>query len=234
MGVVTEDPNPDQRDELLRNALRHATTYLDSLAQRRVPPLATTDELGTAFGGPLPEQGQDALEVIDDLCLGAEPGLTAVSSPRFFGFVIGGTYPVAIAADWLTSAWDQNVGLREVTPAHSAAREAVEGWFVRLLGLPAGTTMGTVTGGLMANFTGLAVGRHAVLAKVGWNVEELGLQAAPRIRVLVGEERHDTVDLALRYLGLGAAQDPSRPTTRAAYESMLLRRHSTAVTACRP
>ena len=144
--------------------------------------------------------------MLERLVANAEPGLTAMSSPRFFGFVIGGTYPVALAADWLTSTWDQNVGLREVTPAHSAAREAVEGWLTQLLGLPAGTTMGTVTGGLMANFTGLTAGRHAVLVRAGWDVEERGLQGAPRVRVLVGEERHDTVDLALRYLGLGTPE----------------------------
>ncbi len=93
-----------------------------------------------------------------------------------------------------------------MTPAHSAAREGVERWLVDLLGLPAGTTMGTVTGGLMANFTGLAAGRHAVLARAGWDVAEQGLQGAPRVRVLVGAERHDTIDLALRYLGLGAPE----------------------------
>ena len=202
------EPQSDsqQRHALLNRALQHASAYLAGLPERPVPPHATTDELVDTFGGPLPEQGEDPLQVIDDLQQKAEPGLTAHSSPRFFGFVIGGTFPVGIAADWLTSAWDQNSGLREVTPAHSAAREAVEGWFIDILGLPAAATMGTVTGGMMANFTGLAAGRHAVLARDGWDVEQRGLQGAPRVRVLVGEERHDTVDLALRYLGLGAPE----------------------------
>lgn len=188
---------------VLARALEHATAYLDDLPDRRVPATATADELAAAFGGALPAEGQDAVEVVDTLARIAEPGLCATSSPRFFGFVIGGTYPVAVAADWLTSAWDQNTGLRQVTPAHSAAREAVEGWLVDLLGLPSGTTMGTVTGGMMANFTGLAVARHEVLRRVGWDLARDGLHQAPRVRVLVGAERHDTVDLALRYLGLG-------------------------------
>jgi len=195
-----------ERDALLDLAAARAKAYLDGLAERRVPAPVTTDDLLDSFAGPTPTSGADPQTVIESLCEKAEPGLTAMGSPRFFGFVIGGTYPVALAADWLTSAWDQNAGLREVTPAHSAAREAVQGWFTDLLGLPQGTTMGTVTGGLMANFTGLAAARHAVLARAGWDVEARGLQGAPRVRVLVGAERHDTVDLALRYLGLGAPQ----------------------------
>jgi len=205
LGVMTAPPDPELR-ALLGRAYEHALQYLDGLSERRVPALVSADDLVGSFGGPLPDEPADALAVLDRLADIAEPGLTAVSSPRFFGFVIGGTYPVGIAADWLAAAWDQNVGLREVTPAHSAAREAVEGWLLDLLGLPATATVGTVTGGTMANFTGLAAGRNAVLARAGWDVEERGLQGAPSLRVLVGEERHDTVDLALRYLGLGAPE----------------------------
>ena len=196
----------DDRDALLDLAANEAKAYLDDVDQRAVPPAVLTDDLLPAFREPMTAAGRDPREVLERLVANAEPGLTAMSSPRFFGFVIGGTYPVALAADWLTSTWDQNVGLREVTPAHSAAREAVEGWLTQLLGLPTGTTMGTVTGGLMANFTGLTAGRHAALTRSGWDVEERGLQGAPRVRVLVGAERHDTVDLALRYLGLGAPE----------------------------
>ncbi len=200
---------PDQHDQthdLLDRAHAHAQRFLDGLPERRVPAAASTDDLREAFGGPLPEGPTDPLEVIDALAQAAEPGLAALASPRFFGFVIGGTYPVSIAADWLVSAWDQNVGLREVTPAHSAARDAVQAWVLDLLGLPATATVGTVTGGMMANFSGLAAARHAVLARAGWDVEADGLQGAPRVRVLVSEQRHSTIDLALRYLGLGAAQ----------------------------
>ena len=196
----------NDRDTLLDLAANEAKAYLDGVAHRAVPPAFGTDTLLPAFSEPLPAHGRDPREVLELLIANAEPGLTAMSSPRFFGFVTGGTYPVAMAAEWLTSAWDQNAALREVTPAHSAAREAVEGWLTDLLDLPTGTTMVTVTGGLMANFTGLAAGRHAVLARAGWDVEAHGLQGAPRVRVLVGAERHVTVDLALRYLGLGTPQ----------------------------
>ena len=189
--------------DLLAQAAAHAARYLEGVPERPVPASVSADDLVAAFGGPLPDGPQSPAEVLEQLVRIAEPGLTTMSSPRFFGFVVGGTYPVGIAADWLTSAWDQNVGLREVTPAHSAAREAVQDWVVDLLGLPATATVGTVTGGMMANFVGLAAGRHAVLARAGWDVNKDGLQGAPRVRVLVGAERHDTIDLALRYLGLG-------------------------------
>ena len=199
-------PDPRTSHELLTRAHQHAQRYLDGLAERPVPARATADDLRTAFGGPLPDDPVDPVETLETLVAAAEPGLAALGSPRFFGFVIGGAYPVGIAADWLTSAWDQNVGLRDVTPAHSAAREAVQAWVLDLLGLPRTATVGTVTGGMMANFSGLAAGRHAVLMRAGWDVEAYGLQGAPPVRVLVSEERHSTVDLALRYLGLGAAQ----------------------------
>ena len=191
---------------VLSAAAAHAQAYLDAVPDRRVPARATADELVDAFAVPLADEPTDPRTVIEQLVEAAEPGIATLGSPRFFGFVIGGAYPVAIAADWLATAWDQNVGLREVTTAHSAAREAVQAWVIDLLGLPADATLGTVTGGMMANFTGLAAGRHAVLSRAGWDVEADGLQGAPRVRVLAGQERHSTIDLALRYLGLGAPE----------------------------
>lgn len=127
-------------------------------------------------------------------------------SGRFFGFVIGGTHPAALAADWLVSAWDQNSGLRTLTPAHSAVEEVTSTWLLDLLGLPRQSAVGFVTGGTMANFTGLCAGRDAVLRSAGWDVAERGLAGGPPVRVLVGAGRHDTVDVALRYLGLGAPE----------------------------
>ena len=126
-----------------------------------------------------------------------------MGSGRFFGFVIGGTHPAALAADWLVSAWDQNCGLRQVTPAHSAVEDVTSAWLLDLLGLPDESAVGFVTGATMANFTGLAAGRDAVLRRAGWDVAQRGLNGGPRVRVIVGAERHDTVDLSLRYLGLG-------------------------------
>ena len=206
VGFTRTVSDADMTHDLLTAATRHALAYLESVPNRAVPARASADELASAFAVPLPQVPTDPRDVLERLVAAAEPGLATLGSPRFFGFVIGGAYPVGTAADWLATAWDQNVGLRDVTPAHSAAREAVEGWVLDLLGLPAQATVGTVTGGMMANFTGLAAGRHSVLARVGWDVEAKGLQGAPRVRVLVGEERHSTIDLALRYLGLGAPE----------------------------
>jgi glutamate/tyrosine decarboxylase-like PLP-dependent enzyme len=126
-----------------------------------------------------------------------------MGSGRFFGWVIGGTLPAALGADWLVSAWDQNTGLRYATPAAAAIEEVAGGWLVDLLGLPSGASVGFVTGATMANFTGLASARHSVLAGAGWDVHRNGLTGGPKVHVLVGDERHVTVDLALRYLGLG-------------------------------
>jgi glutamate/tyrosine decarboxylase-like PLP-dependent enzyme len=148
----------------------------------------------------------DPERVVDELATACEPGLTAIPGGRFFGFVIGGTHPAALGADWLVSAWDQNAGLRMLTPAHSAVEELTETWIVDLLGLPAGSAVGFVTGGTMANFTCLAAARDEVLRRHGWDVAARGLPGSPGVRVLVGAERHDTVDLALRYLGLGAPE----------------------------
>jgi glutamate/tyrosine decarboxylase-like PLP-dependent enzyme len=158
-----------------------------------------------ALGGPVPERSSEPAAVVDALAAAAEPGLTAMQSGRFFGFVIGGTLPAALATDWLVSAWDQNSGLLAVTPATAAAETVAGRWVLDLLGLPADSAVGFVTGGCMANTTCLAVARHHVLAAAGWDVQAHGLQDAPRLHLVVSQERHATVDSALRYLGLGDA-----------------------------
>lgn len=193
----------DQHSAALDRAHRHALDWLSSLEDRPVPPQASIDQVTQALGATLPEGGSDPAEVIDLLVEACDPGLTAMPSGRFFGFVIGGTHPAALATDWLVSAWDQNSGLRRLTPAHSAVEDVTSAWLLDLLGLPAEGAVGFVTGATMSNFTGLAAGRDAVLRKAGWEAAERGLSGGPRVRVLVGAERHDTVDLALRYLGLG-------------------------------
>ncbi len=142
-------------------------------------------------------------DVVELLATLAEPGLMAMQSGRFFGWVIGGTLPAALAADWLVSAWDQDAGLRYATPAVVAAEEAAAAWLADLLGLPADVDVGFVTGGTMANFTCLASARTSVLSREGWDVGRSGLNGAPTVDVLVGSERHETIDLSLRYLGLG-------------------------------
>lgn len=194
---------PEVYVPVLDRAAEHTRAWFSSMADRPVGPRADADEVAAGFAGALPETGCDPADVIDLLATGAEPGLMAMPSGRFFGWVIGGSHPAALGADWLVSAWDQNSALRYATPAIAAIEEAAGRWLLDLLGLSAGCDLGFTTGATMANFTCLAAGRHAVLAPLGWDVHRDGLTGAPRVHVLVGEERHETVDLALRYLGLG-------------------------------
>ncbi|MGW1343257.1 pyridoxal phosphate-dependent decarboxylase family protein [Kribbella sp. NPDC002412] len=189
----------------LGEAYERAQAYLAALPERPVGPRATAEELHAALGGALPEQPTDPQEVIAHLAKGVEEGLLPSGSGRFFGFVFGGATPAALAADWLTTVWDQNAGLYAASPAAAVVEEVAASWLVELFGLPSGTSVGFVTGAQMANFTGLAAARHAVLRQAGWDVERDGLIGAPPIRVLAGAERHDTVDRALRFLGLGTS-----------------------------
>ena len=189
----------------LGEAFEQALTYLEGLPERPVGARAGLEELRTALGGPVPEQPVEAREVVRALATAAEPGLVASPSGRFFGFVIGGAMPAALAADWLTAAWDQNAGLHVAGPAAGVVEEVAGRWLAELLGLPTQVSVGFVTGGQMANFTALAAARHEVLGRAGHDVEAAGLIGAPPLRVLAGEGRHDTIDRALRFLGLGTA-----------------------------
>lgn len=190
-------------DGLLDQARTLALDYLASLPDRPVWARASYHEMVERLGGPLPDEPTDPAEVVAALARAADPGLTAGSGSRFYGFVQGGTHPAALAADWLTATWDQNAGLTALTPAGSAAEAVVAGWALDLLGLPPTASVGFVTGGMMANFTCLGAARHALLAREGWDVERRGLAGAPPIRVLVSGAQHDTVAVAVRYLGLG-------------------------------
>jgi glutamate/tyrosine decarboxylase-like PLP-dependent enzyme len=200
------DDDPDAATgDLLRHAADLAIDYREGLPDRRVgiAPGLTVDDLRARLGGPLPVDGTDPRVVIDELADGVDPGLIAMSGPRYFGFVIGGSVPAALAADWLTSAWDQNVGLYIGTPAASVVEEVVADWLLELFGLPAGTTVGFVSGATMANFTAMAAARHAVLRGAGWDVEDQGLQGAPQVRVVCGQDVHVSLVNAVRYVGLG-------------------------------
>ena len=196
--------------DLLRRTAELAADYIDSLGERPVFPDVTPEQLRKELGGPLPDGPIPAEQVIDELAAGAEPGLVAMGSGRYFGFVIGGALPAALAADWLTSAWDQNAGLYVGGPSASVVEQITRDWLLELLGLPGESSIGFVTGTQVAHVTGLAAARWHVLDAVGWDVGREGLTGSPRIRVLVGEQGHVTVDRALRLLGLGA------PTTVAA------------------
>ncbi len=190
----------------LDRALAHARSWISSLGKRPVRPAASLESLQRAFGGPLPDRGEDPAEVLDLLAQAGEPGLMATAGPRFFGFVIGGSQPVALAADWLTSAWDQNCGLYVLSPTVAVLEETAGRWLNGLFGLPVDAGVGFVTGGQMANFTCLASARYALLGRAGWDVSEQGLFGAPEIHVVVGEEVHVTILRSLRFLGLGQAR----------------------------
>ncbi|PYQ09511.1 MAG: aspartate aminotransferase family protein [Acidobacteria bacterium] len=181
-----------------------AREFLDTLPHRPVGARADLAALRSAFGGALPARGGEPGAVIEHLAAAAEPGLVASAGPRYFGFVIGGSLPAALAADWLAAAWDQDAGLYACGPAAAVVEEVAAGWLLDLFALPPTASVGFVTGGQMANFTGLAAGRHAVLQRAGWDVEEDGLVGAPAVNVVVGEEAHVTILTALRMLGLGS------------------------------
>jgi glutamate/tyrosine decarboxylase-like PLP-dependent enzyme len=192
--------HPDT-EKALERAHALATTWLGSLDDRPVPARAGADAVADALGRDLPDEPTAAADVVDLLAEAVEPGLVAMPSGRFFGFVIGGSHPAALAADWLVGAWDQNAVLRQVTPGVAAVEEVAGTWLLDLLGLPPGSGVGFATGATTANLTGIASGRDALLRAAGWDVAR-GLAGGPAVRVLAGRERHDSIDLALRYAGL--------------------------------
>nr|WP_201469803.1 aminotransferase class V-fold PLP-dependent enzyme [Microbacterium hydrocarbonoxydans] len=201
-----DDIVDDDRVRGLDAAHRAALEFLGSLEDRPVWPRATLAEMLDAFGGPLPDDGLAAADVITEIASRADPGLVAIPGGRFFGFVIGGTHPAALAADWLVSTWDQNSGSALLTPTTVALERVAGRWMLDVLGLPDSASVGFVTGCQMANFTCLATARNAVLARVGWNLSEQGLREAPRIRFVVGADRHGSIDRAARFLGIGRTE----------------------------
>ncbi|WP_244143477.1 pyridoxal phosphate-dependent decarboxylase family protein [Paraburkholderia sacchari] len=184
-------------------AHRHALAFHHTRATR--PPAATAGfaALLDAFGGPAPEAGMPASEVIEQLAAAAGPGLMGTAGPRFFGWVVGGSHPAGVAADWLTSVWGQNAGCYEGAPAAAVAEQVAGQWLLDLLRLPPECSVGITTGATMSNFVCLAAARGALLRRVGWDVEADGLFGAPRITVFIGGDAHASVFAALRYLGFG-------------------------------
>lgn len=188
---------------LLEYAADRAAAYLESLDQRSVAPSAEAIGNLSQLERSMPSTAGDAMEtlrILDEIC---SPATMAMAGPRFFGFVIGGSLPVTLAANWLAGAWDQNSAFHAVTPATAELEQIALDWLVSLFGLPAGTGGAFVTGATVANFCGLAAARHAVLARVGWDVEADGLFGAPPITVVVGEEVHASLIKALGMVGLG-------------------------------
>src|SRR5262245_3233079 len=198
-------PEPSDLRPLLVRAAERAAEFRDAIGERPVAPEVDVQRFRETFGGPLPDKGTDAESVIDELVEMVEPALVASAGPRYFGFVMGGALDSATAADMLTTGWEQ-VGFNGVTSPASALVEGIVGrWLKDALGLPAGASFGIVTGAQGANTAALAAARHRVLKRAGWDVERDGLQGAPRVRIVAGEERHGTIDRSLRLLGFGTA-----------------------------
>jgi glutamate/tyrosine decarboxylase-like PLP-dependent enzyme len=213
--------------DLLRETADLAADFLESLPDRPVFPRVEVDELRARLGGPVPDGPTDAREVVRELAAAGDAGAVAIAGGRYFGFVIGGAVPAALAADWLTSTWDQNAGLYVAGPAASVVEEVAGEWLAELLGLPRGVSFAFVTGTQMAHATALAAARNHVLAQAGWDVERDGLTGAPPIRVLSGEKAHSTLPRALRLIGLGtdslapvAVDDQGRMRTDALREAL--------------
>ncbi|HVO99571.1 MAG TPA: aminotransferase class V-fold PLP-dependent enzyme [Bryobacteraceae bacterium] len=190
-------------ENLLEHAAARAARYVRSIPGRRVAPapedVARLDELGGAFN----DDPCDPSELIDLLDTIGSPATVASTGPRYFGFVVGGSLPAAMAANWLAGAWDQNAGLYVASPVASRIEEIASEWLLDVLALPKTSGVGFVTGATMANFAALAAARHALLARAGWDVEERGLFGAPEIMVVVGAEVHASMLKALAMLGFG-------------------------------
>jgi glutamate/tyrosine decarboxylase-like PLP-dependent enzyme len=193
-------------EELLSNASKRAIRYLESLGERRVFPAPEVREHLAELEFEFPEGPISPDQVLATLDEIGSPAAVASAGGRYFGFVTGGSLPAAVAANWLASAWDQNVCYSVMSPAASKLEEVALRWLVDALGLPVGTGAGFVTGATMANFTALAAARHALLMNQGWDVEARGLYGAPEIKVVVGDEVHVSVLKALSMLGLGRAR----------------------------
>ncbi len=187
----------------LHLAANRAIDFFANLDARPVSASVDANALRACLGGTLPSCGTPAIEVIVGLLRDVEPALLGSAGGRFFAWVIGGTLPSALAADWLTSAWDQNAAIYACSPAAAIVEETTGAWLKELLAIPASSSFAFVTGCQMAHVTCLAAARHALLARAGWDVEARGLHGAPRIRVLSSANRHGSIDRALRLLGMG-------------------------------
>lgn len=187
----------------LETAARLALEYVDSLDRR--PVAANYSGLRERLARPLADHGLAPEHVIADLVRDAEPGIIGSAGGRFFAWVVGGSVPSALAADWLAAAWDQNAALAACAPAAAMVEEVAGGWLKELLCLPRDASFAFVTGCQMAHVTCLAAARHSLLEKRGWNVEERGLAGAPAIRILSSDFRHGSFERAVRLVGLGSA-----------------------------
>ncbi len=197
---------------LLHTAAALAAEYLAGLPTRSVAPAPAALARLRSLDRPFPDGPADPTAVLQELHAVGSPATMATAGGRFFGFVVGGSLPAALAASWLAAAWDQDAGLAVLAPGAAAFEEVALRWLLDALGLPPDCAGGFVTGATMANFTALAAARHAVLRRAGWDVEADGLFGAPPIGVVVGEEVHVSVLKALGLLGLGRTRVTRVPT----------------------
>lgn len=205
---MNDNETADHRapEEILQSATRRAIAYLNSLDGRRVAPAEDAVRKLKTLEEPLPAHPQDpeqVLRIMDEIC---SPATMATAGRRFFGFVIGGSLPVSLAANWLAGAWDQTSSLYKVTPATAHLEQVALRWLLELFGLPPDCGGAFVTGATLANFSALAAARHSIYTKAGWDIEGQGLIGAPPITVITGEEVHPSVLKALGMLGLGRSR----------------------------
>ena len=200
--------------QLLEDAAQRGIAYRESCNDRSVAPVADSVAAVSRLVKPLPDEGipdRDVIGLLDEV---GSPATMAMAGSRFFGFVIGGSLPVTVASNWLSTAWDQNVAMYRVTPAAATMEMVAIDWLVELLGLPDGTGAGFVTGATVANFSALAAARHRVLADAGWDVEADGLVGAPPVTIVVSDEAHPTLFKSLGMLGLGRERVTRVPTDK--------------------
>lgn len=193
----------DLFDDVLTRAMAHARAHLNTRNDQPIGARASIETLRKQLDHPLAQKGLPPVQVIDDLVRDVAGGLHSMNTGRFFGWVNGGTLPASLAADLLTSAWDQNTAIHACAPAASIVEEVVGGWLKELFALPEATSFALVTGTQMAHVTALAAARHRVLSARGWDVNAKGLNGAPPLRVLTSSERHGSIDRAARLLGIG-------------------------------
>ena len=197
----------------LRAAAKHAIDWLADIDRRPVAATRTVPELRRRLESPLPESPSDPVSVIDDLVANVEGGLLGCAGGRFFGWVIGGTHPAALAADWLVSAWDQNATLAACSPAEAAIEEIAGRWIIELLGLPDHSSFAFTSGCQLAHVTALAAARRHLLLGCGHDPERDGLGTGPQMHVVTGAHGHHSVDRAVRLLGIGSKHLHIVPTT---------------------
>jgi aromatic-L-amino-acid decarboxylase len=194
--------------------LRHALDHLENIDARPVSAAANLTQLRARFSRPLPDVSTDPVRVVEELVCDVKRGIVGSAGGRFFGWVIGGSLPAALAAYWLTSAWDQNAAIHACGPAEAVIEEVAGAWLKDLFGLPSQASFAFVTGTQMAHMTCLACARHRLLKRSGWDVEEQGMAGAPQIRLITSSERHGSVERAIRILGFGKRAVTTLPCDR--------------------